>query len=125
MATCTAHIYVVLERSHGLIDQTVNVLVILYLIVCFIGTAILVGVLHRNTSGPLSQIDFYTTIGLAFLFASVWTYLSKDDYYRDREGNKKKMDTPNELFWLSMKIWAIIFMCASFLFLGNLIFGYF
>ena len=86
-----------------------GLLIILYLVVSFIGTAILVGVLHRNTTGPLSKIDFYTTLGITFLITSIWTYLTKDDYYRDREGNKRKMDTVNELFFIKMKIWVFIF----------------
>jgi hypothetical protein len=102
-----------------------GLLIILYLIVCFIGSAILVGVLHRNTNGIFSNIDFYTTIGIGFLLTSIWTYLTKDDFYMDREGKKKKMDTPNELFWISMKVWAFIFFGASLIFLGNLIFEYF
>lgn len=69
----------------------------------------LVGVLNRNVGGLFSKIDFYTTVGLSFLFASIWTYLTKDDYYKDREGNKKKMDTVNEFFWIKMKIWAFVF----------------
>ena len=44
-----------------------GILVLLYLIVSFIGTGFLSGMLHRNISGPFSEIDFYTTIGLAFL----------------------------------------------------------
>jgi len=95
------------------------------MIVCFIGTAILVGALHRNYGGIFSKIDFYTGLGFACLFTSIWTYLTKDDYYRDREGNKKKMDLVNEFFWINMKIWAIIFLIASFIFFGNLIFNYF
>ena len=102
-----------------------GLLIIPYLIISFIGSAILTGVLHRNTLGLLSKIDFYTTVGFAFLFTSIWTYLTKDDYYRDKHGIKRKMDTPNEFFWLSMKNWAIIFMIVSLIFFGNLLFNYF
>jgi putative Ca2+/H+ antiporter (TMEM165/GDT1 family) len=102
-----------------------GLLVLLYLIVSFIATAILAGVLHRNLGGIFSKIDFYTTVGFAFLFTAVWTWLTQYDFYIDREGNKKKMDTVNELFWMSMKTWSYIFLGASFLFIGNLMFHYF
>jgi membrane protease YdiL (CAAX protease family) len=108
-----------------LVWKNKGILVLLYIIVCFIGTAILVGVLHRNYGGIFSKIDFYTGLGFACLFTSIWTYLTKDDYYKDKEGNRKKMDTVNEFFWINMRIWAIIFLIASFIFFGNLLFNYF
>jgi len=102
-----------------------GILVILYFIVSLLVTAMLVGTLHRNIGGIFSQIDFYTTAGIAFLFTSIWTHLTKDDYYQDREGNRKKMDTVNSFLFIKMKIWALIFFCAALLFLGNLLFHYF
>jgi hypothetical protein len=102
-----------------------GLLVLLYLIVCLIGTAMLVGVLHRNYGGIFSKIDFYTTLGFALLFSAIWTYLTKDDFYRDREGNKMKMDTVNEFFWIRMEIWAYIFFGACLVCFGNLLFHYF
>jgi len=102
-----------------------GILVLLYLIVSSLVTAELVGVLHRNTSGIFSTIDFYTTIGFSFLFASVWTYLTRDDYYKDRDGNKKKMDTVNSFIFIQMKTWAIIFFCSALIFSGNAWFHYF
>ena len=97
----------------------------LYIIVSFIGTAILVGVLHRNIGGIFSKIDLYSTIGIAFLFTAGWTYLTKDDYYRDREGNKKKMNSTNEFFFIKMVTWVYIFLVAALIFLGNSVFNYF
>lgn len=97
----------------------------LYLIVCLIGTAMLAGVLQRNYGGIFSKIDFYTVLGFALLFSAAWTYLTKDDYYKDREGNKVKMDTVNEFFWIRMETWAYIFLALSLVCFGNLIFHYF
>ena len=97
----------------------------LYLIVSFIGTAMIMGALNRNVGGVFSKIDFYTTIGIAFLISGIWTYLTKDDFYKDREGNKKKMDTVHEFFFIKMEIWAYIFCVAALLFLGNSLFKYF
>ena len=108
-----------------LIWKNKGLLVMLYIIVSLIGTAMIIGALHRNFGGIFSKIDFYTTIGIAFFIAGVWTYLTKDDYYKDRDGNKKKMDTINEFFFIRMEIWAYIFFVAALLFLGNLLFNYF
>ncbi|MEO7121498.1 MAG: hypothetical protein ABIY62_10390 [Ginsengibacter sp.] len=102
-----------------------GILVILYCIVSLLGTAMVVGALNRNIGGIFSQIDFYTTAGIAFLFTSIWTYLTKDDYYKDREGYRKKMDTVNSFIFIKMKIWAIIFSCAALFFFGNLALHYF
>jgi uncharacterized membrane protein len=108
-----------------LVWKNKGLLVLLYLLVSIIGTAMIVGVLHRNVEGVLSNIDFYTTFGLGFLIASLWTYLTKDDFYKDKDGNKKKIEFKNEFFWISMKIWAYIYFAVSMLFLGNLLFNYF
>jgi hypothetical protein len=102
-----------------------GLLILLYLIVCLIGTSIIVGVLSRNVGGIFLKIDFYTTLGFALLFAAIWTYLTKDDYYKDRNGNKVKMDTPNEFFWISMKIWAIIFLVLAAVLFSNVLFKFF
>jgi len=102
-----------------------GILVLLYLIVSSLVTAELVGVLHRNVGGSFASIDFYTTIGISFLFASIWTHLTKDDYYKDRKGSRKKMDTVNSFIFIQMKTWAVIFFCLALIFLGNAWFHYF
>ena len=102
-----------------------GILVLLYLIVSSLVTAELVGLLERNVGGIFASIDFYTTIGISFLLASSWTHLTKDDYYKDREGNKKKMDTVNSFIFIQMKTWAVIFFCVAFIFFCNASFHYF
>lgn len=102
-----------------------GLLVLLYLIVCLIGTAVIVGELARNYGGIFSKFDFYTTLGFALLFTAAWTYLTKDDYYKDTEGNKVKMDMENEFFWIRMEIWVYIFVALSLVCFGNLVFHYF
>jgi len=71
------------------------------------------------------KIDFYSNIGITFMLTSIWTYLTKDDFYKDKEGNKVKMDTVNSFIFLPMKVWAIIFLLAAVIFLGNSFFHYF
>jgi len=102
-----------------------GILVLVYLFSCIFGTSIIIGGLHRNVGGIFSKIDIYTGTGIGFMFAALWTYLTKDDYYKNNEGNKVKMDTENSFFFMSMKIWSFILLTAGVIFLGNLLFHYF
>ena len=102
-----------------------GILILPILIGSTIATAILNGVLSRNIGGIFSKIDIYSTFGFAFLFAGIVTYLIKDDFYKDRQGNKKKMDTINSFFFIKMQVWALIFLGISLLFFGNLLLHYF
>jgi putative Ca2+/H+ antiporter (TMEM165/GDT1 family) len=102
-----------------LIYKNKGLLVILYLIVAAFGCALLAGILKRNFGGVFSEINFSGTVGTAFIIAAVWTYLTKDDYYKDNNGEKKKLDIPNELFFIRMEIWSYIFVVAGLVFIGN------
>jgi hypothetical protein len=108
-----------------LVWKNKGLLVLLYLIVSLLVSAEMAGVLHRNFNGAISRIDFYSTFGFPFLFAAVWTYLTKDSFYKDKSGNKVTMETSNEFFWIKMKYWAYIYFGISILFFGNLLFHYF
>lgn len=108
-----------------LIYRNKGILIVPYLIASLIGAAVGIGVLRRNVGGIFSNIDFYSTIGIGFLLCAIWTYLTGNDYYKDRNGQKQKMDLPNEFFFLTMQVWAYIFLAIALLFFGNTIFGYF
>jgi hypothetical protein len=95
-----------------------GILVLLYLIISLIGTA---GIFASTFKG----MDNYTIVGIAFLVAAIWTYMTRNDYYKDKEGNKIKMDTINAYFFIPMRIWAIIYSCIGLLLFGNLLFHYF
>lgn len=99
-------------------------LVVLYFIVSMIGTVIIIGSLHRNIGGFFSLIDSFGSLGIGSLVTALWTYLVKDDYFRDREGRKKKMDTVNEFFFISMEIWSYIFAVAGLISIGISIVNY-
>lgn len=88
------------------------------------GTVIIIGSLHRNLGGIFSSIDSSGSLGIGFLITAAWTYLTKDDYFRDREGIKKKMETVNEFFFIRMEIWSYIFAVAGLLLIGNSIVNY-
>jgi len=106
-----------------LIYKNKGILIVPYLIASIIGTAIIVGILKRNIGSIFSDIDFSTTMGLGFLICAIWTYLTRNEFYIDRNGKKQKMDITNELFFLTMKVWAYIFLAAALLFFADSIFG--
>lgn len=108
-----------------LIYKNKGILIAPYFIGSLIGTAILSGVLKRNVGGIFANADFYDIVGSAFLICAVITYLTKDDYYKDRNGQKQKIDIPNEFFFIRMETWAYIFVIAAAVFFCNSIFGYF
>jgi hypothetical protein len=108
-----------------LIWKNKGLLVLPYTIFSLAFTALIVGALHRNIGGVFSKIDLYTTMGIGLLLSAVWTYLTKDDYYRSRDGTMKKMETENEFFFINMGTWAIILFVGALVLFGNLLFHYF
>lgn len=107
-----------------LIWKNKGLLVILFFIVSMIGTAILFGTLERNVGGIFKEMPTSVGIATGLFISAIWTFATKDDFYRDKEGNRKKMDTVNELFFISMKWWAIIFLLLGIFALTDLIFHY-
>lgn len=107
-----------------LIYKNKGILIAPYFIGSLIGTAILTGVLKRNVGGIFTNADFYDIIGFTFAICGMLTYITRNDYYTDKYGQKQKMDIPNEFFFLSMETWAYIFAIAAAVFFSNSIFGY-
>jgi hypothetical protein len=102
-----------------------GILVPIYVIVSFVVTSILFGVLHRNIGGIFSMLNFHFSIGLSFLVVSIWLHLTKDDYYKDKNGNKKKIEVVNSFFFIKLEIWVVIFAIAGFILIASSIFSYF
>jgi ribose/xylose/arabinose/galactoside ABC-type transport system permease subunit len=101
-----------------------GILILLYFIVCFVGSAIIAGVLSRNLGGIFQEINFTFTLGIAFLLTSIWTYLTSEDYYKDADGNKQKLFMDHELFFIPMKVWSYIFLVLSILAFCSMSFNY-
>ena len=93
---------------------------ILVIVFCFVScmlSAMVAGVLERNVGGYFANPTWNNILGFAFMIAALWTYLTKNDYYKDEAGNKVKVDIVNSFIFLSMRIWAIAFLCTGILFL--------
>lgn len=86
-----------------LIWKNRGVLVVLYFVVSALACILLL----KDFIGGMAAL------GVGLLVTAAWTYLTKDDYYKDKDGVKQKMDTPNEFFFMSMKIWSYIFAGLS------------
>jgi hypothetical protein len=102
-----------------------GLLVLLYIFVCTFAAAVLLGYLRRNIGGIFIQFDDLIAIGIGLLFASFWTYKTKDNFYKDQNGVKQKMDTENELFFISMKYWVFILLLFGLVLISNPLFHFF
>ncbi|NOQ71429.1 MAG: hypothetical protein GQ574_05485 [Crocinitomix sp.] len=89
--------------------------VLLYIMFSVIGTMLLAQYLSKVYDFDLSisgRIPF--ALGIAFFIAAIWTYLTKNDYYKDREGNKVKMEIDNSFFFIKMEYWPYILGVIGF-----------
>jgi hypothetical protein len=102
-----------------------GILVVLFLIVWLVLTAVVGGELYRSVGGIFSKIDFYSILGIALLPTAVCTWFIRYDYYKDKHGNKKRMDTVHELLYIPLRIWVYILPGLSLVLLGNSLFHYF
>ncbi|AKP50667.1 hypothetical protein [Cyclobacterium amurskyense] len=100
-----------------LIWKNKGLLVIAYLMVSMFLTALVLGVLKRNFGGVFMSIDLNQSIGIGFLLSAIWTFLTRNDFYLNSSGEKVKMKTRNEFFFITMQIWSYLFLIAGFAFL--------
>jgi hypothetical protein len=86
-----------------------GILVPFFLIICFIGVAIL-KVLIQFAFGEHSFVegDMVLLSGVAFLVAGYWTHRKRDTFYIV-DGETKRMNEQNTFFFLSMEMWAQIY----------------
>lgn len=82
-----------------------GILIPAYLIICFISSLIVFANVLRVNAGFTCCIGFLLTAG--------WTYATRNDYYKNKEGIKVKADIQNEFFWISMHLWYKIFLVGS------------
>jgi hypothetical protein len=102
-----------------LIYKNRGILIPVFAMVSVLSTVLIITSLARNEGGIFLNINLNMSAGVGFIIAATWTYLVKDEYYKDAEGNKIMMDTENSFFFISMKYWALIFLIAGLLFIGN------
>lgn len=104
------HLILKLNKGKG-------ILIIVYYIVSLMAVALLSGILQRNVGGIFSKINYFFVVGVSFMIASGWTYLTKDEYYTDKYGDRKKLDMVHSFAFIEMKTWVKIFFCMSLVFM--------
>ncbi|CAM1356090.1 hypothetical protein [Tenacibaculum ascidiaceicola] len=96
-----------------------GILIPLFLILPFVGTTILSGVLKRNIGGIFAyDYDFQIVMGIGLLISSLWTYLKSGDYIMIN-GIKEKIEMNNHFFYIPMKTWSYIMFAGGILVLAG------
>ena len=76
----------------------------------FIVTVIVLAIGNRlliETFGIISApIEVF--MGIVLILTGLWTKLTAEDYYIDKEGRKKYLEIENELFFIRMAVWGLI-----------------
>jgi hypothetical protein len=89
--------------------------ILFYVFFSFLGTITVAYFIEKQIGGELSDINNRTLFAFTFLISGLWTYLTKYDYYKDKQGNKVKLDMDNSLYWIKMKYWPYILWGIGFL----------
>lgn len=92
---------------------------ILYFIVTTIVLAIVYRLLIEYLNLP-SEIPITVFLGFVLITTGLWTRLTAEDYYIDKQGRRKYLDIENELFFIRMRTWGILLplVGVGFLFYG-------
>ena len=83
-----------------------GIMIFLYFIVTTIVMAILNRLLIEKFEMPSAPIE--ALVGAVLIVTGLWTKLTADDYYIDKEGRKKYLEIENSLFFITMSTWGLI-----------------
>ena len=83
-----------------------GIMIFLYFIVTVIVLAILNRLLIETLEMPSAAIEAF--MGIVLIITGIWTKLTADDYYIDKEGRKKYLEIENSLFFIRMSTWGLI-----------------
>lgn len=77
----------------------------------FIVTAIVLAIINKlliEYLGVSDKTPIEAFMGLVLIVTGIWTKLTAEDYYTDKEGKRKYLGTENDLFFIKMKTWGLI-----------------
>ena len=76
----------------------------------FIVTLIVLAIANRLLIETLGMISapIEVFMGIVLITTGIWTKLTAEDYYIDKEGRKKSLEIENELFFIRMGVWGLI-----------------
>lgn len=83
-----------------------GIMIILYFIVSVIVLLILSSLITDNLGIGKPPIEGF--MGLVLIVTGIWTKLTAEDYYIDKEGGKRYLEIENELFFIKMSVWGLI-----------------
>ena len=83
-----------------------GILIVLYFIVSIIGVAILSRLIAETFNIGKAPIE--VLMGFALIVTGIWTKLTAEDYYIDKEGRKKYLEIENDFFFIKMGMWGLI-----------------
>jgi hypothetical protein len=89
----------------------------------FIVSAIVLAIINRlliEYLGLSDKVPIEAFVGLVLIATGIWTILTAEDYYIDKEGKRKYLDIENDLFFIKMKTWGFILPSIG---LGLIIYG--
>jgi uncharacterized membrane protein YbhN (UPF0104 family) len=96
-----------------------GILIFLYFIVTAVVLAIINSLLIEYV-GLSDKLPIEAFMGLVLIATGIWTKLTAEDYYIDKEGRRKYLDIENDLFFIKMKTWGFILPATG---IGLFIYG--
>jgi hypothetical protein len=84
-----------------------GIMIFLYFIVSAIALPIVNRLLIEYLGLP-DKLPIEAFMGLVLIFTGIWTKLTAEDYYVDKEGKRKYLDIENDLFFIKMRTWGFI-----------------
>ena len=90
----------------------------------FIVTTIVVSIINRliivDMFGISSEAPIEIFMGMVLITTGIWTKVTADDYYIDKEGRRKYLEIENSLFFIKMSTWGLILPSVG---VGLIIYG--
>src|SRR5687767_4644227 len=83
-----------------------GIMIFLYFIVTVIVLAIANRLLIETFGMTSAPIEVF--MGIVLIVTGIWTKLTAEDYYIDKEGRKKYLEIENDLFFIKMATWGLI-----------------
>jgi hypothetical protein len=85
-----------------------GIMIFLYFIVTTIVLAIVNRLIIVETFGISSELRIEVFMGMVLIITGIWTKITADDYYIDKDGRRKSLEIENSLFFIKMSTWGLI-----------------
>ena len=99
--------------KHHIPFENKGILIPVYWIVSFISTVVIFEYLHEKNIMPKGEHNLRLVLIISFVITGVWALLTSNDYYKNDDGEKVKVEIDNSFFWIKMKYWIYIFLALA------------